>query len=106
VATVLAAGEVTGWVGRDDAFDTLIELPGVLNTLVRTARQRMAAFITPIPIHLADGTELLLRPVLPGDSARPNGARLSSRRKRCSAGSCRRANCPRRSRLICSRSTM
>ncbi len=70
VATVLAAGEVTGWVGRDDAFDTLIELPGVLNTLVRTARQRMAAFINPIPIHLADGTELLLRPVLPGDSAR------------------------------------
>ena len=70
VATVVADGPVTGWVGRDDAFDALIELPGVLAMLVRTARQRMAAFLTPIPFHLADGTELFLRPVLPGDSAR------------------------------------
>lgn len=70
VATVRAAGEVTGWSGGDEAFDRMIELPGVLAMLVRTARQRLAAFITPIPVRLADGTELLLRPVLPGDSAR------------------------------------
>jgi len=70
VATVRAVGEVTGWSGGDEAFDRMIELPGVLAMLVRTARQRLAAFITPIPIRLPDGTELLLRPVLPGDGAR------------------------------------
>lgn len=74
VATVRAAGEVTGWSGGDEAFDRMIELPGVLAMLVRTARQRLAAFITPIPVRLADGTELLLRPVLPGDDQRSSNA--------------------------------
>jgi protein lysine acetyltransferase len=37
---------------------------------VRTVRQRLAAFLTPIPVHTRDGTDLLLRPVLPGDSER------------------------------------
>jgi len=41
-----------------------------LAMLVRTARQRVAAFIEPIPFRLRDGTELLLRPVLPGDGVR------------------------------------
>lgn len=70
VANVIAAEELSGWVGDDDAFDQLIELPGVLAMLVRTARQRLAAFIAPIPFRLRDGTDLLLRPVLPGDAAR------------------------------------
>ena len=70
VATVRAGAELSGWIGGDDAFDALIELPGVLEALVRTARQRLAAFITPIPFHTRDGTELLLRPVLPGDAVR------------------------------------
>ena len=69
-ATVIAAEELSGWTGDDDAFDQLIELPGVLTMLVRTARQRLAAFIKPIPFRLRDGTELLLRPALPGDSVR------------------------------------
>jgi protein lysine acetyltransferase len=68
IATVTAAEELSGWTGDDDAFDQLIELPGVLTMLVRTARQRVAAFIEPIPFRLRDGTELLLRPVLPGDA--------------------------------------
>ena len=38
--------------------------------MVRTARQRLAALITPIPVTAKDGTELLLRPVLPGDAER------------------------------------
>jgi RimJ/RimL family protein N-acetyltransferase len=38
--------------------------------MVRTARQRLAAFVTPIPVVLKDGTELMLRPALPGDSER------------------------------------
>jgi RimJ/RimL family protein N-acetyltransferase len=37
---------------------------------LRTARQRLAAFVTPIPVRLADGGELMLRPVLPGDNER------------------------------------
>lgn len=69
-ATVTAIEELDGWVGGAQAFDELIELPGVLAMLIRTARQRLAAFITPIPMTLADGTRLLVRPVLPGDSAR------------------------------------
>lgn len=70
VATVIATEELSGWVGGDDAFDLLIFLPGVLTMLIRTARQRLAAFITPIPVRLEDGTKLLLRTALPGDSAR------------------------------------
>jgi len=69
-ATVTALEHLTGWVGGDDAFDELIELPGVLALLIRTARQRLAAFITPVPLTLHDGTRLLVRPVLPGDSER------------------------------------
>lgn len=70
VATVTAADELSGWVGDDDAFDVMIGLPGVLTRLLSIARQRMAVFVTPIPIRLQDGTRLYLRPVLPGDSAR------------------------------------
>lgn len=67
-ATVRAAEDLSGWTGDDDAFDQLIELPGVLVMLVRTARQRLAAFITPVRFHPREGTQLLLRPALPGDS--------------------------------------
>ncbi|HZE15948.1 MAG TPA: GNAT family N-acetyltransferase, partial [Mycobacterium sp.] len=38
--------------------------------LVRTARQRLAAYIAPIPVWAEDGAGLLLRPVLPGDAER------------------------------------
>jgi protein lysine acetyltransferase len=69
-ATVAATQRLSGWVGGDRAFACMVELPGVMDRLVRTARQRLAAFITPIPIRVRDGTELLLRPVLPGDSER------------------------------------
>jgi protein lysine acetyltransferase len=68
-ATVTAVEDLHGWVGGRQTFEGLIELPGVLRSLIRTARQRLAAFITPVPVRLRDGTELLLRPVLPGDSA-------------------------------------
>lgn len=70
VATVVATTAVSGWRGGEEAFDELVQLPGVLQLLVRTARQRLAAFITPIRVHARDGTDLLLRPVLPGDSER------------------------------------
>jgi protein lysine acetyltransferase len=69
-ATVTATGPLTGWVGDSAAFATMLELPGVIERMVRTARQRLAAFIVPIPIELRDGTQLYLRPVLPGDNER------------------------------------
>ena len=69
-ATVIATSPVRGWVGGRDAFATMLAIPGMLDRLLRTARQRLAAFITPIPVCLRDGTELHLRPVLPGDNER------------------------------------
>ena len=69
-ATVVAAEPLTGWVGGHRAFATMLDVPGMMDKLVRTARQRLAAFITPIPVRMRDDTELFLRPVLPGDSER------------------------------------
>lgn len=69
-ATVTTTEPLTGYIGDCVAFGILAELPGITERMVRTARQRLAAFVTPIPVVLKDGTELMLRPVLPGDSAR------------------------------------
>jgi len=69
-ATVVATEPLIGWVGGREAFATMLEVPGMMEKLLRTARQRLAAFITPISVRLCDGTELYLRPVLPGDNER------------------------------------
>jgi CRP-like cAMP-binding protein len=69
-ATITTTEPLTGWIGDRTAFASLADIPGVKDRLLRTARQRLAAFITPVPVRLRDGTELLLRPALPGDSAR------------------------------------
>ena len=69
-ATITTTEPLTGWIGDGGAFAQMADIPAVLGRLVRTARQRLAAFITPIPIRARDGAELLLRPVLPGDSER------------------------------------
>ena len=69
-ATVIATEPLTGWVGDREAFATMLEIPGMLDRLVRTARQRLAAFITPVPLQMRDGSWFYLRPVLPGDSER------------------------------------
>ncbi len=69
-ATVTTVEPLTGWIGDGDAFARLVHIPGIMDRLLRMVRQRLAAFITPIPIRLRDGTRLLLRPVLPGDSER------------------------------------
>jgi CRP-like cAMP-binding protein len=75
-ATVIASEQLTGWVGDRDAFATMLEIPGMLDKLVRTARQRLAAFITPIPVWVRDGEVVYLRPVLPGDSERTSTDRV------------------------------
>jgi CRP-like cAMP-binding protein len=70
IATVTAAEPLTGWIGDNDAFTRMVQIPGVMPRLLRTVRQRLAGFITPIPVRVRDGTQLLLRPVLPGDDER------------------------------------
>jgi len=70
IATVTAAEPLGGWIGDSDAFTQLAGIPGVMPRLLRTVRQRLAAFITPIPIRVRDGTHLMVRPVLPGDRER------------------------------------
>ncbi|AFM18931.1 acetyltransferase (GNAT) family protein,cyclic nucleotide-binding protein [Mycolicibacterium chubuense NBB4] len=69
-ATVVATEPLSGWVGGREAFATMLEVPGMMDRLVRTARQRLAALITPIPVEMRGGIELYLRPVLPGDNER------------------------------------
>ena len=69
-ATVVTTEPLVGYIGDDVAFAVMAELPGITERMVRTARQRLAAFVSPIPVVLKDGTELVLRPVLPGDSER------------------------------------
>ncbi|OBI71832.1 GNAT family N-acetyltransferase [Mycobacterium sp. E740] len=69
-ATVIATQPVRGWVGGREAFATLLEIPGMLDRLLSTARQRLAAYVDPIPVRLKDRTQLWLRPVLPGDNER------------------------------------
>jgi protein lysine acetyltransferase len=70
IATVTTAEPLTGWIGDNDAFTRMVHIPGVMPRLLRTVRQRLAAYITPIPIRVRDGTGLMLRPVLPGDDQR------------------------------------
>jgi len=50
-ATVTTTELLTGWVGDSDAFARLVHIPGIMSRLVRTARQRLAAFLTPIPVQ-------------------------------------------------------
>jgi CRP-like cAMP-binding protein len=69
-ATVVATEPLMGWTGGHAAFAAMLEVPGLMDKMVRTARQRLAAFITPIPVQMRDGSWLYLRPVLPGDVER------------------------------------
>lgn len=69
-ATVIAKDRLRGYVGYHSAFESMLSIPGIAERLIRTGRQRLAAFITPIPARVRGGTELSLRPVLPGDAER------------------------------------
>ena len=55
-ATVVRTEELSGWVGGHEAFAALLDVPGMLGQIGATARQRLAAFITPIPVRMRDGT--------------------------------------------------
>lgn len=71
-ATVTATDTLIGFIGDEKAFAAMVDLPGVSERMLRFVRQRLAAFITPMTVRFKENTELLLRPVLPGDSERLN----------------------------------
>ena len=71
-ATVTATELLSGYIGDERAFVAMADLPGVSERLLRVLRQRLAAFITPIPVSFKGDTVLFLRPVLPGDTERAN----------------------------------
>lgn len=79
MATVVAKDDVRGYRGDNAAFDSMLGIPVVADRMVRTARQRLAAYVTAIPVSTRDGAELLLRPVLPGDAERSAGNGAFSR---------------------------
>ena len=70
MATVIAKDDVCGYVGYDVAFECMLAMPVIADRMVRTARQRLAAYIAPIQVSAKDGAGLFLRPVLPGDAER------------------------------------
>ncbi len=69
-ATVTAREDVRGYTGYAAAFDCMLAMPVIAERMLRTARQRLAAYITPIAVSTRDGATLSLRPVLPGDAER------------------------------------
>jgi protein lysine acetyltransferase len=66
-ATVTAMTKTRGLKGGRAGFTRLLAIPGVLEKVVTTARQRLAADLVPVPVTLRDGTTVGLRPVYPGD---------------------------------------
>jgi CRP-like cAMP-binding protein len=66
-ATVVAGAPVRGYAGDAQAFMALLEVPGVVDRIERTARQRLAANTRPVAITLRDGARVLVRPILPSD---------------------------------------
>jgi len=66
-ATVTAVTGTRGLKGGRAAFARLLAIPGVLDKVVTTARQRLAADLVPVPVTLRDGTTAGLRPIYPGD---------------------------------------
>ena len=78
-ATVIAKDDVRGYRGRNGAFDRMLGMPLVADRMLRTARQRLACYVSPIAVSTRDGAELLLRPVLPGDAERFTGSGSFSR---------------------------
>ena len=53
--------------GESDAFDALLELPGVHDRIRRLVSARLAQGVHPAHATLPSGTPLLLRPLLPSD---------------------------------------
>jgi CRP-like cAMP-binding protein len=81
-ATVTAMTGTRGLKGGRAAFARLLAIPGVLDKVVTTARQRLAAGMLSVPVTLGDGTPAGLRPVYPGDQQELMRGELFSARTR------------------------
>jgi CRP-like cAMP-binding protein len=66
-ATVTATMPTVALTGDADAFESLLELPGVLERMRRLVAERLARDVHPVPATLIDGAHVLLRPLLPSD---------------------------------------
>ncbi len=66
-ASVIASSQLRVAIGGLDAFELMLDLPGVTATLREIAARRLAEIATMVPVTLADGTALVLRPLLPED---------------------------------------
>ena len=104
-ATVTAKDDVRGYLGYHDAFECMLAMPILAERMVRTARQRLAALITPIPVTAKDGTELLLRPCCPATPSASSRVVRRSRGKPCTGVSYPAAVPRRRNWPTYSRST-
>ena len=69
-ATVTTTEPLTGGSVTTTPSPGWCRSPGSRRGCCVRCRQRLAAFITPIPVRVRDGTDLMLRPVLPGDDER------------------------------------
>ncbi|MEY2420708.1 MAG: protein lysine acetyltransferase [Acidimicrobiaceae bacterium] len=68
-ATVTARGPGLALTGDADALDFLLGLPGVHDRIRGIASARLAQDVRPVTATLSDGSEILLRPLLPTDRA-------------------------------------
>ena len=96
-ATVIATDNVSGYLGQEAAFGHLLQIPGIAPQLVRTARQRLAAFLTPVPFEAARRHRT--DPAAGAAGGQPAGgarARDVLAARPCTAGSRRSGRPPRR----------
>jgi CRP-like cAMP-binding protein len=68
-ATVTARGSVVVLFGDADDLDFLLGLTGVHDRVRNLASARLAQDVRPVSAALADGSEVVLRPLLPSDRA-------------------------------------
>jgi len=68
-ATVTARGAGVALVGDVDDLDFLLGLPGVHDRIRNLTSARLAQDARPVSVPLHDGTEIVLRPLLPSDRA-------------------------------------
>ena len=81
---------LTGFIGGAAAFAEIIELEGMGQRLVRIARQRLAAFVTPIEVRFHDDRKrsCYCDRYYPVTVTKLRTRRWSSPPKRCTGGSC------------------
>jgi CRP-like cAMP-binding protein len=68
-ATVRAETSVRSAVGDEDAFELLLDAPGIYERLIDIAAQHFATVSDPVAVSVPDGIRYLIRPLLRSDRA-------------------------------------